>query len=52
MVVGRLRTDDIYNQISVYPLPEHRSFALATQATMLYIILYFMPEYLHNDEVS
>lgn len=24
MIIGRLRGDDIYNQISAYPLPEHR----------------------------
>ncbi|KAK3601512.1 hypothetical protein CHS0354_027658 [Potamilus streckersoni] len=50
MVIGRLRSDDVYNQISVYPLPEHRSTALATQATMLYVILYFDPEILHNQQ--
>ncbi|XP_052274369.1 WASH complex subunit 5-like isoform X2 [Dreissena polymorpha] len=49
MVIGRLRSDDIYNQISAYPLPEHRSTALATQASMLYILLYFEPEILHNQ---
>lgn len=24
MVIGRLRSEDIYNQIAHYPLPEHR----------------------------
>ncbi|KAK2181203.1 hypothetical protein NP493_407g06015 [Ridgeia piscesae] len=47
MVIGRLRSDDIYNQVSAYPLPEHRSTALATQASMLYVILYFAPDILH-----
>ncbi|KAL3869501.1 hypothetical protein ACJMK2_042174 [Sinanodonta woodiana] len=50
MVIGRLRSDDVYNQISVYPLPEHRSTALATQASMLYVILYFDPDILHNQQ--
>lgn len=49
MIIGRLRSDDIYNQISVYPLPEHRSTALANQAAMLYICLYFSPKTLHTQ---
>lgn len=52
MVIGRLRSDDIYNQISAYPLPEHRSTALATQACMLYVILYFDSEILHNQQAK
>ena len=52
MVIGRLRSDDIYNQISAYPFPEHRSTALATQASMLYVILYFAPEMLHNHQAK
>ena len=45
-----LRSDDVYNQMSNYPLPEHRSVALSTQASMLYIILYFAPDILHNQQ--
>ena len=52
MVIGRLRSDDLYNQISAYPFPEHRSTALATQASMLYIILYFAPELLHTQQAK
>ncbi|XP_051878865.1 WASH complex subunit 5 [Pristis pectinata] len=52
MVVGRLRSDDIYNQVSAYPLPEHRSTALATQAAMLYVILYFEPSTLHTQQAK
>lgn len=50
MVLGRLRSDDLYNQIVAYPLPEHRSTALATQAGMLYVILYFTPDVLHTQQ--
>ncbi|XP_046858069.1 WASH complex subunit 5-like [Xenia sp. Carnegie-2017] len=50
MLVGRLRSDDIYNQVSSYPLPEHRSTALATQAAMLYVILYFAPDILNSQQ--
>ncbi|CAO2602206.1 WASH complex subunit 5 [Lemmus lemmus] len=52
MVIGRLRSDDIYNQVSAYPLPEHRSTALANQATMLYVILYFEPSILHTHQAK
>lgn len=41
MVIGHLRSDDVYHQIPVYPLPEHRTTALANQAGMLYVCLYF-----------
>ena len=50
MIIGRLRSDDIYLQTSYYPLPEHRSVALATQAAMLYIILYFRPNMMNNEQ--
>lgn len=49
MVIGRLRSDDVYNQMSVYPLPEHRSTALANQAGMLYVCLFFSPQTLHSQ---
>lgn len=52
MVIGRLRTDDVYNQISTYPLPEHRSTALATQAAMLFVILFFSPEILQSQQAK
>eukprot|EP00727_Mastigamoeba_balamuthi_P013163 m51a1_g847 putative WASH complex (1158) ;mRNA; f:778413-782661 len=49
LVIGRLRSDDIYNQIRAYPMPEHRSTALATQAAMLYMILYLAPNILQKE---
>ncbi|XP_063777365.1 WASH complex subunit 5 [Pseudophryne corroboree] len=52
MAIARLRSDDIYNQVSAYPLPEHRSTALATQAAMLYVILYFHPSTLHTHQAK
>ncbi|XP_057658318.1 WASH complex subunit 5 [Diorhabda carinulata] len=48
-VIGRLRSDDIYGQVSVYPLPKHRSTALANQASMLYICLFFSTDILHSQ---
>ena len=43
MVIGRLRTDDVYNHAPHYPNPDHRSTALAAQGGLLYIILYWAP---------
>lgn len=48
-VVGKLRSEDIYNQLAVYTIPEHQASALATQASMLVICLFFAPHYLHSD---
>lgn len=47
LVLARLRCDDIYNQLAIYPHPSHRSTALSTQAAMLYVCLYFSPQVLH-----
>ncbi|CAK1556303.1 unnamed protein product [Leptosia nina] len=48
-VVSKLRTEDIYNQLTVYTIPEHQSSALAPQASMLVVCLFFAPHYLHGD---
>lgn len=49
LVIGHLRSDDIYHQVQAYPSPEHRSAALANQAAMLYVCLYFTPSVLHSQ---
>lgn len=49
MVIGRLRSDDMYNSCSAFPLPDHRSVALSGQAAMLYIALFFAPDTLHSQ---
>lgn len=49
IVIGHLRSDDIYGQLSVYPLPKHRSTALAHQASMLYVCLFFSANILHSQ---
>jgi WASH complex subunit strumpellin len=41
--------DDVYNQIRHYPNPEHRSRALSQQAGYLYVLLYFVPDVLHDE---
>jgi WASH complex subunit strumpellin len=52
MIIGRLRTDDIYGQVRAYPRPEHRSTALSSQACMLYIISFFAPDILENEQAT
>lgn len=49
VVIGHLRSDDVYHQIASHPHPDHRSTALAQQAAMLVICLYFSPDILHNQ---
>ncbi|GJQ68756.1 hypothetical protein Trydic_g17288 [Trypoxylus dichotomus] len=49
IVIGRLRSDDIYNQLGIYQHTKQRSTALATQASMLYICLYFSTDILHHQ---
>ena len=50
MLLGRLRSDDIYGMARVYPAAEHRSHALAAQASLLYVALYFSPKTLHEGK--
>ncbi|KAL1465122.1 hypothetical protein WDU94_004714 [Cyamophila willieti] len=52
MILGKLRTDDIYHSILAYPLPQHRSIALANQASMLFVCLYFDTSVLHNNTAN
>ncbi|XP_076661736.1 WASH complex subunit strump [Halictus rubicundus] len=47
-LIGRLRSDEIYNQSLAFPHPEHRSTALSNQASMLVVILLFKPTMLHT----
>lgn len=52
MLVQTLQSDDIYRQQRAFPSPEHRSTRLANQAGVLYVILYFVPDLLHNGETQ
>ncbi|KEG11891.1 WASH complex subunit strumpellin [Trypanosoma grayi] len=49
MVIGRIRSDDIYQMAYNFPAPEHRSAALALQGAALYVLLFFRPEMLHHE---
>jgi len=50
LCIGHLKDDDFYNQVAVYPSPEHRPTALSHQAAILIITLYFNPTYLENEQ--
>lgn len=52
ILLGTLRTEAIYGQVSYYPLPEHRSAALAAEASIIVLLLFFVPNVLRNDAVS
>jgi len=49
MIIGHLKDDDIYQQIAAYPTPEHRTTALANQASVLFVTLFFVPSILQNE---
>ncbi|CAG0914246.1 unnamed protein product [Notodromas monacha] len=48
-VVGKLRSDDVYNQVRCYPSADHRSVALASQASLLFVTLFFTPTMLRDQ---
>lgn len=50
--MARLKTDELYNQSSAFPQPEHRSAAMANQAAMLVVILCFQTQTLHNGSAT
>ena len=52
LVIARLRSDDIYNQLRTYQNPDHRCTALAEQAAMLYVVLNFEPAILSNETAT
>nr|CCC94820.1 conserved hypothetical protein [Trypanosoma congolense IL3000] len=48
-IIGRIRSDDIYQMSYNYPAPEHRSAALSLQGAVLYVLLFFKPEILRHE---
>lgn len=52
LIIGRLNTDDVYLMAQSFPNPDHRSTRLATQASMLYVILYFSPDLLNKEKAK
>jgi len=52
MIIQTLQSDDIYKVAESFPAPEHRSTRLASQAGMMYVILYFCPELLKTGDAA
>jgi WASH complex subunit strumpellin len=50
LIVSKLQMDDLYLMAMSFPSPDHRSTRLATQASMLYVILYFAPDILNKEK--
>lgn len=50
LIISHLKDDDIYQQIGAFPSPDHRTAALANQAALLYVVLYFTPNLLKNEK--
>ncbi|XP_014242799.1 WASH complex subunit 5 [Cimex lectularius] len=49
VIIGKLRTDDIYHQQKALPLPQHKTTALAQQSAILFVVLFFASNILHNQ---
>ncbi|KAG8347839.1 hypothetical protein TRVL_01324 [Trypanosoma vivax] len=49
IIIGRIRSDDIYQMAYNFPAPEHRSAAMALQGAALYVLLFFRPEILLDE---
>jgi WASH complex subunit strumpellin len=49
LIVGVIKDGDIYEQVGAYPSAEHRSHALSNQAVILYVVLFFIPNYLELE---
>ena len=48
-IITSIKDDDIYKHLQAYPASHHRSTALGAQAAMLYVLLYFVPDYLKRE---
>lgn len=49
-IIGRLKENDIYDQVESFPNGDHKAHALSGQAAMLFVTLFFVPEYLEERE--
>lgn len=52
LIVGIIKDNDIYEMITAYPSPEHRSQALSSQASLIFTLLFFIPEYLEMENAK
>jgi WASH complex subunit strumpellin len=47
-----IKDGDIYDTARNYVRPEHRSFALADQASLLYVLMFFIPDFLREESAK
>ena len=47
-IITAIKDDDIYKQMAAYPQAKLRSFALANQASMIWVLLFMRAEVLHK----
>lgn len=52
IIIGTLIDADIYEQVLAFPHNEHRAHALSSQAAMLVITLFFVPEFLEKENTK
>mmetsp|Transcript_109148 Transcript_109148/g.151015 ORF Transcript_109148/g.151015 Transcript_109148/m.151015 type:complete len:217 (+) Transcript_109148:483-1133(+) len=52
VLINAMKDDDVYNQLSAYPNPEHRSVALANQGSMIFTLLPFCPKILEAQDAK
>ena len=48
-LINQMKDDDIYKQLSAFPLPDHRSVALSNQASMIFVLLFFDADLLMKE---
>ena len=51
-IIGTLTDSDIYEQVLAFPLNDHRAHALSSQASMLLVSLFYIPEYLEKENTK
>lgn len=51
-LINQIKDDDIYSQLAAYPNPEHRSVALAQQASIIFVMLCFVPKILEKENAK
>eukprot|EP00826_Nyctotherus_ovalis_P040423 TRINITY_DN3988_c0_g1_i6.p1 TRINITY_DN3988_c0_g1~~TRINITY_DN3988_c0_g1_i6.p1 ORF type:complete len:1019 (+),score=284.58 TRINITY_DN3988_c0_g1_i6:503-3559(+) len=48
-IIEHIKNEDIYNQMKAYPDSQQKTTALASQASLLYVLLYFVPSILQDN---
>jgi WASH complex subunit strumpellin len=49
-IVKEIKDDDIYQQLTSYPSSDHRSVGLAQQASMIFVLSFFLPDLLTTED--